>query len=83
MATSWDEQLSYMMTQAISTYELERLSGVEGAALGIDEFQQSVRTYIPEGHTFKAFPIQFVHRNPRRAFQTCLKYVHDQTESAH
>ena len=42
----------------MSSYELERVAGVSYAN---DEFQQSVKNHVPEGHTFKAFPVQFAH----------------------
>ncbi len=44
-------------------YELERLGGV---TFGEDEFQESIKQYIPQGNIFKAFPIQFTHNDPYR-----------------
>jgi len=41
-----------------------------------DEFQQAVHRAVPDGHTFKGYPIQLVHRNARRAFNSCLKSVY-------
>jgi len=46
-----------------------------GVTAGNDEFQQAVHRAVPDGHTFKGYPVQLVHRNPRRAFNSCLKSV--------
>ncbi|XP_034071714.1 centrosomal protein of 76 kDa isoform X1 [Gymnodraco acuticeps] len=70
LATLWDDQLSYLLSSALSAYELERCSGV---SCGNEEFQDAVRRAVPDGHTFKGFPIHFLHRNARRAFATCLR----------
>lgn len=68
--TTWDDELCYILTPALSAYELEHCTGISA---GNEEFQQAIRRAIPDGHTFKGFPIQFVHRNARRAFATCLR----------
>ncbi|XP_041648664.1 centrosomal protein of 76 kDa isoform X3 [Cheilinus undulatus] len=70
MATVWDDRLSYLLSSALSAYELERCYGV---SCGNEEFQDAVRRAVPDGHTFKGFPIHFLHRNARRAFATCLR----------
>jgi len=70
--TTWDDELSYILTPALAAYELEHSTGVSA---GNEEFQQAIRRAIPDGHTFKGFPIQFVHRNARRAFATCLRWA--------
>jgi centrosomal protein CEP76 len=36
-------------------------------------FDQAIKLAIPDGHSFKAFPIQFIHRNARKIFAACLK----------
>ena len=54
LSTNWDSQLSYLLQTALSNYEFERISGQTFAN---DEFQASIKNYVPEGHTFKAFPI--------------------------
>ncbi|XP_077455829.1 centrosomal protein of 76 kDa [Stigmatopora argus] len=68
--TLWDDHLSYLLSSALSAYEIERCTGV---SCGNEEFQDAVRRAVPDGHTFKGFPIHFLHRNARRAFTTCLK----------
>ncbi|KAJ7418400.1 Centrosomal protein of 76 kDa [Willisornis vidua] len=69
-STVWDDQLSYLLSPALAAYELERTTGVSA---GNEEFQDAIRKAVPDGHTFKGFPIHFVHRNARRAFATCLR----------
>ena len=32
-----------------------------GQTFANEEFQASIKNYVPEGHSFKAFPIQFKH----------------------
>lgn len=48
---------------------------VTGVTAGNEEFQQAIRRNVPDGHTFKGYPVQFVHRNARRAFYGCLRLV--------
>ncbi|CAD5114295.1 DgyrCDS3437 [Dimorphilus gyrociliatus] len=71
LSTVWDDHLGYLLTPALASYEFERTTGVGNC--GNDEFQDSVRRLVPDGHTFKAYPIQFVHNNAKRAFSACLK----------
>ncbi|XP_048752411.1 centrosomal protein of 76 kDa-like [Ostrea edulis] len=70
LTTNFDDQLSYLLTPALAAYELERVTGISS---GNEEFQDSIKQAVPDGHTFKGYPIQFSHRNARRAFATCLK----------
>lgn len=70
LTTSWDDHLSYILSPALASYETERLTGL---SVGNEEFDQAVKLAIPDGHSFKAFPIQFIHRNARKAFAACLK----------
>lgn len=58
LSTTWDTQLSYLLSTALANYEYERVGGGSFAA---EEFQHGIKNYVPEGHTFKAFPIQFTH----------------------
>ena len=68
--TQWDEQLSYVLSPALASYETERVTGV---SVGNEEFDQAIKLAIPDGHSFKAFPIQFTHKNARKAFAACLR----------
>uniref|UniRef100_A0A671P4U9 Centrosomal protein 76 n=1 Tax=Sinocyclocheilus anshuiensis TaxID=1608454 RepID=A0A671P4U9_9TELE len=70
LAMVWDDHLSYLLSAAHSAYELEHCTGV---SCGNEEFQDAVRRAVPDGHTFKGFPVHFLHRNARRAFATCLR----------
>jgi centrosomal protein CEP76 len=70
LATQWDDNLSYLLSQALSSYELERTSGL---SVGNEEFDQAIKLAIPNSHTFKAFPIQFIHKNAQKIFNACLK----------
>ncbi|GFN79292.1 centrosomal protein of 76 kda [Plakobranchus ocellatus] len=70
LTTSWDDQLSYILTPALAAYETERITGITA---GNEEFQDAVRLAVPDGQTFKGYPIQFTHRNARKAFTTCLR----------
>ncbi|CAF1509539.1 unnamed protein product, partial [Rotaria sordida] len=68
--TQFDDHLSYLLSPALSSYELERVTGL---SVGNEEFQEAVRRAVPNGHAFKGFPIQFVHKNARKAFVFSLK----------
>ncbi|XP_071495438.1 centrosomal protein of 76 kDa-like [Diadema antillarum] len=70
LTSVWDEELSFLLNPALAAYELERTTGLSP---GNEEFQQAIRRAVPDGHTFKGFPIQFVHRNARKVFAMCLR----------
>ncbi|XP_018412337.1 PREDICTED: centrosomal protein of 76 kDa isoform X1 [Nanorana parkeri] len=70
LATVWEDQLSYLLSPALAAYEMERCTGISA---GNEEFQDAIQRAVPDGHTFKGFPIHFVHRNARRAFATCMR----------
>ncbi|XP_072267577.1 centrosomal protein of 76 kDa [Pyxicephalus adspersus] len=70
LTTVWEDQLSYLLSPALAAYEIERSTGISA---GNEEFQDAIRRAVPDGHTFKGFPIHFVHRNARRAFATCMR----------
>ncbi|XP_061450875.1 centrosomal protein of 76 kDa isoform X2 [Rhineura floridana] len=70
LTTVWDDQLSYLLSPALAAYECERTTGLSS---GNEEFQDAIRRAVPDGHTFKGFPIHFVHKNARRAFAACLR----------
>ena len=60
MITHWDDDLAYLLAPALINYELDRVGSV---TYGNEEFQNSIKRYVPEGHTFKAFPTQFTGLN--------------------
>ena len=70
--TVWDDVLCYLLSPALTSYELERVMGVSA---GNEEFQDAVRGHVHEGHTFKGFPIQLTHTSAHRAFTTCLRWA--------
>lgn len=37
--------------------------------MGNEEFQAAVKNHVPEGHTFKALPVQFTHFDSERIMQ--------------
>jgi centrosomal protein CEP76 len=39
---------------------------------GNDEFKQSVKNYVPEGYTFKGFPLQISSNDPDKIFASVL-----------
>lgn len=59
--TTWDSHLGYLLNQALISYEMQRVSGQKFCE---DEFKACIQNYVPEGTTFKAFPIQFNHFDP-------------------
>ena len=63
LATSWDDDLSYMLQPALAAYEQER---VVGHAASHDDFQDAIRRRVPHGHCFKGFPTCFPHLNAQR-----------------
>ncbi len=74
LSTMWDEDLCYLLGPALASYETERCLGVGG--VGNQEFQDAIRNAVPDGHSFKGFPVQLLHRDPGRAFATCLRCVY-------
>lgn len=70
LATVFDDNLEYLLTPALSSYELERVTGL---SVGSEEFQQGIKRAVPEGHTFKGFPIQFAHLNHPSIFVALTK----------
>jgi hypothetical protein len=69
LTCKFDDKLGNMLLPALANYELERTTG---ATFGQEEFQNSIKMYIPDNHTFKAFPIQFTHRRTKDMFSTLV-----------
>ena len=68
--TQFDDHLGYILQPALAAYELERSTGHVPDG---DEFQSAIKNNVPDGHTFKGFPIQFSHANTSRMLATLLK----------
>eukprot|EP01022_Parablepharisma_sp_SALTPOND_P025469 TRINITY_DN594_c0_g1_i1.p1 TRINITY_DN594_c0_g1~~TRINITY_DN594_c0_g1_i1.p1 ORF type:complete len:663 (-),score=32.86 TRINITY_DN594_c0_g1_i1:2653-4641(-) len=64
-SSTFDESLSYMLGPALSNYELERVCGL---TFGNDEFKAAITQAVPDGHMFKAFPIQTQGADPQKVF---------------
>lgn len=67
LGTPWDNELSYLLTPALAAYEMERLAGTP---FGNEEFQQSIKRNVPEGHTFRGYPIVVNQRSPTRIMES-------------
>eukprot|EP00759_Apiculatamorpha_spiralis_P026215 PhF_6_TR29304/c0_g1_i1/m.42969/K16457/CEP76; centrosomal protein CEP76 len=73
LPVSWDSDGSYILTQSLSAYEQSRLSGDAVPALQQDMFQHAIRMRIPDGHTFKGFPVSCSHSSPSRLMQQLVQ----------
>lgn len=69
MKTSWDGKLSHLISPALVNYEFERISNM---TYGNEEFKQSVKNYVPEGYTFKGYPVQTTDLDSDKIFATML-----------
>ncbi|PRP77975.1 centrosomal protein [Planoprotostelium fungivorum] len=72
LMTFFDDDLSYLLSSAISVYETERITGTTLGGMMTD-FQHSIKRVVPEGHTFLGFPLQFSHRSPRKMMVALLR----------
>ena len=69
MGTQFDSTLSYLLSPCLCNYELER---VACSTYGNEEFKQSIKNYIPEGYTFKAYPCHDTTIDSNLFFSECL-----------
>lgn len=69
MKTAWDGKLSHLISPALVNYEFERISNL---TYGNEEFKQSVKNYVPEGFTFKGFPLHTTDLDPDKIFGSIL-----------
>ncbi|MCQ2819117.1 MAG: hypothetical protein MJ252_17785 [archaeon] len=69
LPTQWDNKLSHLLSPALVNYEMERVSNL---TYGNEEFKSSVKNYVPEGFTFKAFPFQINDINCEKIFGMIL-----------
>ncbi|KAF5401252.1 Centrosomal protein of 76 kDa [Paragonimus heterotremus] len=79
----WDTQLSYLLTPILAAFEAEQLK-LSGRPTAIHPHSPNedietelnlspLRQYVQEGFTFKAYPIQLLHTNPRRILETSVR----------
>ena len=73
LSTSWDEEMGYILTPALQSYELSSISNIASHTI-MAEFQECVKNTVPDGHTFKGFPIQLNHTNSKRILAACLRH---------
>lgn len=59
----FDAQLEHCLSPALAAYESERLTG---RPFGTSEFRAAVRSCLPAGHAFSAFPFQVTHVSPAK-----------------
>jgi len=67
--SQWDSKLSHLLSPSIVNYEFER---VANTTYGNEEFKQSVKNYVPEGYTFKGFPLHTVSLDSDRIFSSIM-----------
>lgn len=64
--TRFDDELACVLSSALQSYEIGKLTG---ASVSSESFQAGVKNLVPDGHTFKAFPVQVNHKNPVAIFE--------------
>ncbi|KAK7028033.1 Centrosomal protein of 76 kDa [Halocaridina rubra] len=73
LSTHFDDHLGYILTPALWSYENGAVEGNKSHDVRSPEhFSAALMHIVPEGFTFKAFPLHFVHNSPRRAFTSIL-----------
>ena len=65
--TRFNDNLACVLSTALQCYEMNKLTG---SSINSETFQSGIRNMIPDGHVFKAFPIQLPHKNSVAAFET-------------
>lgn len=69
LSTQFDSKLGYLLVPALSNYESERISGI---TYGNEEFKQSIKNYVEDSYTFKAFPCHDINTDSISFFSLCL-----------
>ena len=69
----WDDSLSSLCNQSLWNMEYSKLSGYVPSSPFSEDFQTGVKKMIPEGHTFRGYPISFNHTHPQRIMQLMIK----------
>ena len=64
--TRFNDELSCVLSSALQCYEINKTTG---SSINSDSFQSGIKNMIPDGHIFKAFPIQQTHKNPISIFE--------------
>ena len=63
--TRFNDELACVLASALQSYEIGKLTG---ASISSESFQAGIKNLVPDGHTFKAFPVQVNHKNPVSIF---------------
>lgn len=63
LSTQWSDGMSYQFSPALTAYELERTYSLQ---VSNQDFQESIKRSVPEGHTFQGFPTIFTHSSPTK-----------------
>lgn len=66
----WDDKLCHLLTSALANYENQ---GKIGMLSEDEDFHDAIYRVVPEGHTFKALPVHFLHRNAKKIFYEILQ----------
>lgn len=66
LITRIDNDLSHLLGSALNKYELTQATGTK---FDSSMFEAGIKNHIPDGNVFKAFPIQFTHKNPILIFE--------------
>lgn len=69
MKVSWDSKLSFLIQPSLVNYEFERVTNL---TYGNEEFKQSVKNYVPEGYTFKGFPLHTIETDSDKILSSIL-----------
>ena len=69
LPTQFDNKLCHLISPALVSYEMERVTNLVS---GNDEFKASIKNYVPEGFSFKAFPFQISDINCEKVFGMIL-----------
>lgn len=65
LTTKFDDKLAYILLTSLSNYENERITGQTFAT---DEFASGIKSTVPNGHQFTAFPLQFTTKDAGKIF---------------
>ncbi|KAJ3307431.1 Centrosomal protein of 76 kDa [Kappamyces sp. JEL0829] len=68
----WDDALSNLLGQSLWSMEYGKISG-QSTVLFSEDFQMGIKKSIPDGHTFKGFPMSFNHTHPQRIMQALVR----------
>ncbi|KAL9642610.1 hypothetical protein ABK040_009690 [Willaertia magna] len=72
LSTSWDDELGYVLSIALQSYEISHLSSMASNSM-LNDFNEVIKNMIPPKHTFRAFPIQVNHTSVKRIINTCQR----------